>query len=57
MSFIDIFSWIVLIALLAILVAVFAALGIIPGRIPAWPDRRPGAGETAEDGIRRRRTR
>jgi hypothetical protein len=33
MSFIDIFSWIVLIILVAIIVAVFVALGMLPGYI------------------------
>ena len=33
MSFIDIFSWIVLAVLVATLVAVFLALGSMPGRI------------------------
>jgi hypothetical protein len=33
MSFIDIFAWIVLIVLVATLVAVFVALGMMPGRI------------------------
>jgi NADH:ubiquinone oxidoreductase subunit 6 (subunit J) len=33
MSFIDIFSWIVLIILVAIIVAVFVAIGMLPGHI------------------------
>jgi hypothetical protein len=33
MSLIDIFAWIVLIVLVATLVAVFVALGMMPGRI------------------------
>jgi hypothetical protein len=33
MSFIDIFSWIVLIVLIGIVVAVFVALGMMPGHI------------------------
>jgi hypothetical protein len=33
MSFIDIFAWVVLIVILAAAVAVFVALGIMPGRI------------------------
>ena len=33
MSFIDIFSWIVLIILVAIIVTVFVALGMLPGLI------------------------
>ncbi len=33
MSLIDIFAWIVLIVLIATLVAVFVALGMMPGRI------------------------
>jgi hypothetical protein len=33
MSFIDIFSWIVLIVVIAIILAVFVALGMMPGRI------------------------
>jgi uncharacterized BrkB/YihY/UPF0761 family membrane protein len=33
MSFIDIFAWIVLLVLVATLVAVFIALGMMPGRI------------------------
>jgi hypothetical protein len=33
MSLIDIFAWIVLLVLVATLVAVFVALGMMPGRI------------------------
>lgn len=33
MAFIDIFAWIVLLVLIGLIVAVFVALGIIPGRI------------------------
>jgi uncharacterized BrkB/YihY/UPF0761 family membrane protein len=33
MSFIDIFSWIVLLILVAIIVAVFVAIGMLPGHI------------------------
>ncbi|GLS43770.1 DUF3302 domain-containing protein [Methylobacterium brachythecii] len=33
MSFIDVFAWIVLVVLIMTLVAVFVALGMIPGRI------------------------
>jgi hypothetical protein len=33
MSFLDIFAWIVLVVLVATLVAVFVALGMMPGRI------------------------
>ena len=33
MSFIDIFAWIVLLVFVATLVAVFVALGMMPGRI------------------------
>ncbi|SDR64338.1 Protein of unknown function [Rhizobiales bacterium GAS113] len=33
MSFIDIFTWIVLLVAIATLVAVFVALGMMPGRI------------------------
>ena len=33
MSFIDIFAWIVLLILVATMVAVFVALGVMPGRI------------------------
>lgn len=33
MSFIDVFAWIVLVVLIATLVAIFVALGTIPGRI------------------------
>jgi len=43
MSFIDFFAWIVLIVLLATVVAVFVALGMMPGYIARkrghpWPD-------------------
>ena len=43
MSFIDIFAWIVLLVLVATLVAVFVALGMMPGRIARkrghpWPE-------------------
>ena len=33
MSFIDIFAWIVLVVLMVTLIAVFLALGVMPGRI------------------------
>ena len=33
MSFIDIFAWIVLIILIAMVIAVFVALGMMPGHI------------------------
>jgi uncharacterized membrane protein len=33
MSFIDLFAWIVLVVLLATIVAVFVALGMMPGHI------------------------
>ena len=33
MSFIDIFSWIVLVILVTIIVAIFVALGMLPGHI------------------------
>jgi NADH:ubiquinone oxidoreductase subunit 6 (subunit J) len=33
MSLIDIFAWIVLVVLLAIVVAIFVALGMLPGHI------------------------
>ena len=33
MSFVDIFAWIVLLVLIATLVAVVVALGVMPGRI------------------------
>ena len=33
MTFIDIFAWIVLVVLIATFVAVFVALGMMPGRI------------------------
>jgi hypothetical protein len=33
MSFVDIFAWIVLVVLIATLVAVIVALGVMPGRI------------------------
>jgi hypothetical protein len=33
MSFLDLFAWIVLVVLAATLVAVFVALGVMPGRI------------------------
>ena len=33
MTFIDIFAWIVLLVLIATAVAIFVALGMIPGRI------------------------
>jgi uncharacterized BrkB/YihY/UPF0761 family membrane protein len=43
MSFIDIFAWIVLLLLVATAVAVFVALGMMPGRIARkrghpWPE-------------------
>ncbi|MFL5020684.1 MAG: DUF3302 domain-containing protein [Microvirga sp.] len=43
MSLIDIFAWIVLLVLVATLVAVFVALGMMPGRIARkrghpWPE-------------------
>jgi len=43
MSFIDIFAWIVLFVLLATLVAIVVALGMMPGRIARrrghpWPE-------------------
>jgi uncharacterized BrkB/YihY/UPF0761 family membrane protein len=43
MSFIDIFAWVVLLVLVATLVAVFVALGMMPGRIARkrghpWPE-------------------
>jgi uncharacterized membrane protein len=43
LSFIDIFAWIVLLVLVATLVAVFVALGMMPGRIARkrghpWPE-------------------
>ena len=43
MSFIDIFAWIVLIVLVATLVAIVVALGMMPGRIARrrghpWPE-------------------
>lgn len=33
MAFIDVFSWIVLLVVIALVVAVFVALGMMPGRI------------------------
>lgn len=33
MSFIDVFAWIVLVVLIATLIAVFVALGMMPGHI------------------------
>jgi uncharacterized BrkB/YihY/UPF0761 family membrane protein len=43
MTFIDIFAWIVLLVLVATAVAVFVALGMMPGRIARkrghpWPE-------------------
>ena len=43
MSFIDIFAWVVLLVLVATLVTVFVALGMMPGRIARkrghpWPE-------------------
>jgi Protein of unknown function (DUF3302) len=43
MSFIDVFAWIVLLMLVATAVAVFVALGMMPGRIARkrghpWPE-------------------
>ena len=43
MPFIDIFAWIVLLVLAATLIAVFVALGMMPGRIARkrghpWPE-------------------
>jgi uncharacterized BrkB/YihY/UPF0761 family membrane protein len=43
MSLIDIFAWVVLLVLVATLVAVFVALGMMPGRIARkrghpWPE-------------------
>jgi hypothetical protein len=43
MTFIDIFAWIVLVVLVATAVAVFVALGMMPGRIARrrghpWPE-------------------
>jgi hypothetical protein len=33
MAFIDIFAWIVLIILIAMVIAIFVALGVVPGHI------------------------
>jgi hypothetical protein len=43
MSFVDIFAWVVLLVLVATLVTVFVALGMMPGRIARkrghpWPE-------------------
>jgi hypothetical protein len=49
MSFIDVFAWIVLIVMIGMIVAVFVALGMIPGHI-AHKRRHPWAQAVAVGG-------